>query len=167
MQEEFITLAATRGWDGFLGTRASLMMDLVVVAMTLVVPVMWWSIWQVRLRRYALHRRVQIVLSAALFVAIVGFEADVRINGWQERATGGVGNPSTAVLSALWIHLLFAISTALLWPVVLWRALRRFSKPPLPGEHSAAHRRWGRLAVWDMTATAVTGWVFYWLAFVA
>ena len=160
-----IAEASPRGWDGFLGTRASLMMDLVVVAMALVLPVMWWSIGQVRRGRYVLHRRVQIVLSAALLIAVVGFEIDVRLNGWQARATGGVGSPTTAVWTALWIHLAFAISTALLWPVVVWRALRNFPTPPRPAEHSASHRRWGRLAAWDMTGTAVTGWGFYWLAF--
>ena len=47
------------------------------------------------------------------------------------------------------------------------RALRNFASPPEPGAHSAWHRRFGRLAAYDLLATAVTGWIFYWLAFVA
>jgi hypothetical protein len=26
---------------------------------------------------------------------------------------------------------------------------------------------WGKIAAWDMLLTAATGWIFYWLAFVA
>jgi membrane-anchored protein YejM (alkaline phosphatase superfamily) len=73
--------------DGFLGTRASLMLDVVFVAMFVVVPVMGWSIWQVRRRRrYVLHKRVQLVLAAVLLVAVLAFEVDMRINGWQHLA---------------------------------------------------------------------------------
>src|SRR5579863_724866 len=38
---------------------------------------------------------------------------------------------------------------------------------PMSGPHSASHRFWGRLAALDMLCTAVSGWTFYWLAFVA
>ncbi|MDC0936604.1 DUF420 domain-containing protein [Pirellulales bacterium] len=163
-----ILMAATDlpGWDGFLGTRASLMMDAVVVAMAAVLPCMFWSIQQVRRGRYVLHRRVQLALAVALLAAVTAFEVDVRVHGWRERATEGGGSPSTLVWTALGVHLVFAVSTAVLWPIVVVRAMRRFPSPPAPGEHSASHRRWARLAAWDMTATAVTGWIFYWLAFV-
>ena len=39
--------------------------------------------------------------------------------------------------------------------------------PPVPGPHSARHRWSARLAAADLACTAVTGIVFYWLAFVA
>ncbi len=42
-----------------------------------------------------------------------------------------------------------------------------FPNPPVPGPHSPWHRRYARLAALDMICTAVTGWIFYYLAFVA
>ena len=57
--------------------------------------------------------------------------------------------------------------TAVLWTVVIVQALRKFPRPPQPGQHSAAHKFWGWLAVIEMFMTAVTGWIFYYLAFVA
>ncbi|HEY2840848.1 MAG TPA: DUF420 domain-containing protein, partial [Pirellulales bacterium] len=94
------------------------------------------------------------------------FEGDMRIRGWTERA-----KPSpyyeTWVQHSLSIHLPFAVSTALLWIVVTVRAVRRFPCPPEPNEHSRSHLFWAKLSAIDMLLTAVTGWVFYGLAFVA
>ena len=65
------------------------------------------------------------------------------------------------------MHLVFAVSTLVLWAWVVLEAWRRFPVPPQPGAHSARHRRMARLAAADLVLTAVTGTVFYWLAFVA
>jgi uncharacterized membrane protein YozB (DUF420 family) len=65
------------------------------------------------------------------------------------------------------IHLFFAVTTTVLWLAVIVRALRKFPSPPAPCDHSASHMFWGRLAAIDMALTALTGWIFYYLAFVA
>lgn len=155
------------GWDGFLGTRASFMMDLVTLGMIFVVAVMWWSIRQARVhRRYQLHRRVQLALVALLLVVLTAFEVDVRLHGWQQRSADDLaGGASRAVLMVLAVHLFFAVSTVLLWLIVVVLALRRYSNPPMPNQHSPFHRRWGQLAAWDMTMTTITGWIFYVMAF--
>ena len=156
------------GIDGFLGTRASLMLDLLIVIMVVAVAALGWSVYQVKYRRrFALHKWVQIPLGIALLAAVFIFEFDIRINGWQDRAAGELGgHVSSAVWTSLVIHLFFAITTVLLWPVVLVRAVRGFGKPTSPGTHSSWHLPWARVAAVDLVATAVTGWIFYALAFV-
>ncbi|NOY40731.1 MAG: DUF420 domain-containing protein [Planctomycetes bacterium] len=156
------------GWDGFLGTRASLALDVVCLGMVIVVFVLGWSIWLVRVhRRFALHRRVQLGLAGLLLVVLTAFELDVRMNGWRDRAAGEIGGqPSGDVFLALWIHLFFAVTTVVLWIVVIFLAWRRFPNPPEPNSHSEFHRRWGKIAAVDMLLTSITGWVFYVLAFV-
>jgi len=157
--------------DGFLGTRASLMLDVVFVAMFAVVPVMLWSIAQVRYRRrYTLHKRVQLVLAAILLIAVLAFEIDMRFfTDWQLRAERSpyFSSATNWVKVALGVHLFFAIPTAFLWIYVVWHALRNIPDPPRPSEHSAHHIRWAWAAAWEMIGTALTGWVFYYLAFVA
>jgi len=156
------------GLDGFLGTRASLMLDVVVVSMFGVLVLLAVSIYLVRFRKaYQWHKRIQVGLTFVLFLVVAAFEADMRIYGWQERASAEPGgSPTPAVWAALYVHLVFAISTFCLWPVVVFRAWRNFPVPPRPGTHSRWHRRWARLAAADMVLTAVTGWVFYVVAFV-
>ncbi|REJ67387.1 MAG: DUF420 domain-containing protein [Planctomycetota bacterium] len=156
---------------GFLGNRSSLMLDVVFVAMFLVLPVMAWSIYQVRFkRRYALHKRVQLLLGIVLLITVVLFEIDIRLNGWRDLAADSPYYSDDwtqgAVNWSLWVHLIFAISTCVLWVYVIFTALRHFARDPVPSSFSAKHIFWARLAAIDMTLTAITGWVFYWLAFV-
>ncbi len=175
--------------DGFLGTRASLMLDVVFLAMFAVLVVLAVSIYLVRNRRmYQWHKRIQLTLGIVLLVTVFLFEADMRINGWMDRAAASPYYPpmkqpskllSTVylqwlgraevpglVFTSLGIHLFFAVTTSLLWIGVIVQALRRFSKPPAPNDHSESHKLWGWLAAIDMGFTALTGWIFYVLAFV-
>jgi len=156
------------GLDGFLGSRASLGMDLVLVGLYATFPLLAWSIHRVRHRQdYVGHRRMQLAIVAALLAAIVVFEIDIRlVSDWRVRAAASPWWPR-GVLVALGVHLVFAVSTLVLWTWVVWEAWKRFPVPPHPGPHSARHRRMARLAALDLVLTAVTGTVFYWLAFVA
>ncbi len=156
------------GIDGFLGTRASLMLDVVFTAMFVVVPVLLWSVYQVkRQRRYALHKTIQITLAVVLAVAVTLFEIDMQWNGWRARACGPDRETvSAAATIALRCHLPFAVSTAGLWVLVIVQALRHIERPPRPGPYSRQHVFWARLATIDMVLTAVSGWIFYLLAFV-
>ncbi len=126
--------------DGFLGTRASVMLDVVVLAMLVVLPVMCWSIYQVKYRRrYELHKRVQVVLAAVLLVTVAAFEFDIQFFAkWEERAEAS-RYFYTLVTPALWIHLLFAVPTAVIWIYTVWHALRNIPDPPGPSAASAAY----------------------------
>ena len=76
------------GTNGFLGTRGSLMLDVVFLAMFAIVPVLAYSIYLVRSRRrFELHKRIQITLGLVLLVAVTAFELDMRFfTDWRERA---------------------------------------------------------------------------------
>ena len=161
------------GFNGFLGTRGSMMMDIVVLAMMAVVPLMAASIYLVKFRqKYELHKRIQVTLGLVLLIAVLAFEVDIQfISKWEQRA-----EPSphfniedewtcTAGVSLI-IHLLFAVPTLLLWVYVIVQALRKFPKPAAPNAYSVQHIRWAKPAAVGMMLTAVTGWTFYILAFV-
>lgn len=162
--------------SGFLGYDSSFMLDFVVVALVLIVPLLAISLFQVKVRRnYAGHKRMQLGLAALLLVAVILFEVDVQWShgGW-ENIINKPGKPvrmSEAELASvqrvLWIHLVFAVTTPIVWGITLGYGLRRFASPPTPGPHSQLHRRLGWLSVTDLVLTAVTGLWFYYVAFVA
>ena len=166
-------LSAFPGVDGFLpGSRGSLMVDVVFLAMFAVLPILGWSIWEVKFNhRYTLHKRVQVTLGIVLALAVTAFEIEMRVVGWRERAEPSpyynADDPMSPVFLALWVHLFFAIPTAVLWVAVIVQALRKFPNPPGPCAYSDRHIRWARLAAIELTLTALTGWIFYWIAFVA
>lgn len=158
--------------NGFLGTRATLMLDVVFLAMFAVVPVLFYSISLAKRGKFELHKKIQLTLGIVLLLAVTAFEVDMRVNGWEERAEASPYFAAAAKWScpagvALIIHLFFAVPTALLWIYVIVAAVRHFPSPPLPNAHSASHKLWGWGATIEMVLTAVTGWIFYYLAFVA
>lgn len=159
-------------YDGILGTRASLMLDVVFLAMFIILPVLGLSIYLVKYRqKYLLHKRIQLALALVLAITVVIFEVDIRLFGWRDRAEPspyyGAEGEVPWVFYSLIVHLFFAVSTAILWTVVTVRALRNFPCPPEPNAHSHFHLRWGKLAAIDMLMTSLTGWLFYYLAFIA
>jgi putative membrane protein len=160
--------------DGFLGYRTSFMLDFVVVALVLIVPVLIYSLYAVKIRRqYKLHRNLQLLLGVVLLVAVALFEYDLQFvqKGWQnvvaKRATPLTPDQFSFVRTILRIHLIFAISTPLLWITTITLALRRMPNPPQPCAHSKLHKRLGWLSTIDIVMTSVTGLIFYYFAFIA
>ena len=143
------------------------MLDVVALAMVAVVPLLSWSIYLVKKQRnFTWHRRDQLTLGWILLVTVALFEIDIRMNGWRQfaQASPYYGNWLTPVLI---VHVSIAISTTLLWAYTLVGAVRRFPRPLQPGDYSPKHKRIARIAALSMYLTAVTGWTFYYMAFVA
>lgn len=161
--------------DGFLGYRTSFMLDFVVCALGVIVPLMLYSLWLVKVKkRYSLHKWLQLILGIVLLVAVTAFEVDLQIvhGGWENIVSKSYSEPAALEAKVeearpwLRFHLIFAVSTPFLWFTTFVYAFRRFPKPPLPGEHSRIHKTLGWLSTIDITMTAVTGLIFYYVAFV-
>jgi hypothetical protein len=160
---------------GFLGNDASFMLDFVVCALVLLVPLLVFSLYTVKVRRnFDLHRKLQATLAAILLVAVVAFEVDMRWHGgWKRIVNKDSQHPRLAeeelarVEKVLFVHLVFAISTPFLWGTTLVLAWKRFPRPPLPGAHSRLHKSLGWASAADLTLTSVTGLWFYYVAFAA
>ena len=159
---------------GFLGQDAStFMLDFVVTALVLIVPALLVSLYLVKVKRnYLAHRNLQLTLAGVLLVAVIAFEIDVRMHGgWREIV--GARTPALSaeqfetVKQTLYVHLVFAISTPLLWGTTIVLALKRMPKPPAPCEHSRLHKTLGWLSVIDLVLTSATGLLFYYRAFIA
>ena len=150
------------------------MLDVVVCALILVVPVICWSLYLVKVRRnFELHAKVQTLLTIVLLLVVVAFEVDMRLHGGWEKILNKdpavprvVGAALAQVRTMLWVHLVFAVSTPVLWGVTLGLAWRRFGHPRAPGPHSALHKTLGWAATLDLVMTSLTGLGFYWMAFV-
>ena len=160
--------------QGFLGYHATFMLDVVVCALVLLVPALAVSIYLVKVRRqYAWHRRLQLTLGAVLLLTVAAFEVDVQFvhHGWQNIVKDARPDMAAESLDfarkVLYVHLVFAISTPLLWIVTISLALAKFGNPPFPSRHSPVHKFLGWCSASDLALTSATGLLFYYFAFVA
>lgn len=151
---------------GFLGTRADLLMDIVIIALVAVVPIVLWN-WQLaRSGRWQQHKRMQIGLAVLLALVVGLFEYNLRLQGGIFEATRASSYAGTATLNFwIWFHTFFAITTLLVWIGLITASLRRFPNPPVPGAFSPRHRFWGRIGMVWMLATGVTSLPVYWYGF--
>jgi hypothetical protein len=155
---------------GFLPTRASAVLDFLFLAMFAILAILAFSIYLAKYQgKYAWHKRLQLILGVVLLTVVIAFEINIRFasTDWRGFAQESPFFASGIVGYALWLRLCFAVPTPLLWIYVIARALREFPRPPAPGEHSRRHIFWARLAAIGLFLTTLTGWLFYWLAFVA
>jgi uncharacterized membrane protein YozB (DUF420 family) len=148
--------------QGFLGTRADWLMDLVIVSLVVIVPALLYSWAKAREGEYGRHKRWQLWLTGILTVAILAFEADLRMIGGMEGLTQGSRYFGTPLLDvSTYVHLFFAVSTAVIWIALIVASLRRFDSPPLPGAFSRTHKRWGKIGMIWMIMTGLTGLELY------
>ena len=143
------------------------MMDLVATAMVAIVPLLTTSLCLVRIKKkYQAHKQIQLGMAGTLLVTVICFELYVRIYGWQDQA-----RPSpyfeTILFPVLYIHLFFAIGAVGLWCMTIAGALKGFKKSVSPSVYSNRHKRLGWASALFMYMTSVTGWLFYYLGFVA
>ena len=108
--------------NGFLGNPTSFMLDFVVCALAVLVPLLLYSLFVVKKqKKYTLHRNLQVVLGVVLLIAVSAFEVDMQwVQGGWENVMGkqldtlgeeGLASKIAAVRKVLHIHLLFAVST--------------------------------------------------------
>jgi hypothetical protein len=118
--------------------------------------------------------KLQLTLGIVLLVAVTAFEVDVQLvhGGWenivaqQKLPEAEFTAKIAAVRPWLLVHLIFAVTTPVLWIATIVLALKRFGTNPQPGPHSRAHLLLGWASTIDITLTSVTGLLFYYIAFV-
>lgn len=152
--------------QGFLGTRADLLMDIVIIALVAVVPIVLWNWRLARSGQWQQHKRMQIGLAVLLALVVGLFEYNLRLQGGIFEATRASAYAGTTTLNFwIWFHTFFAITTLLVWIGLISASLRRFPNPPVPGAFSPRHRFWGRVGMVWMLATGVTSLPVYWYGF--
>lgn len=152
---------------GFLpASRASLVFDVLILALVVVIP---WLLVNIRLARrgdYRRHRFAQTVLTGAVLALVLWFEVDIRVFGWRHLAEGS-SFAGPILQTVLAVHVVLASLTLALWIGTFALAQWHFGRQPQPGSHSRWHRILGWTTLAATSATALTGWLFYWMAFVA
>jgi len=152
---------------GPLGTRADILMDVVVISLVLILPALALSYTWARSKQFTRHRNLMTTLGISLGIVVAVFEADMQMSGGIfEMTKDSVFAGTTLMNASIWGHTALAITTSLMWAWLIIMSWRRFPRPPKPAEFSARHRFWGQLGLAGMTLTGLTGVELYVIGFV-
>ncbi len=149
-----------------IGSRADLLVEIVVLAQLFALPGLVFSIRAAREGRIQTHKRIQCALAIIFGIAVLALEVDIRLaGGTAALVRGGAYEGTTLLAVTLYGHLAIAALNALLWIALPLISLARARKGHLPGDFSQAHRRAGRLAAITFVATSLSGVFLYLIAF--
>lgn|SRR5690606_15351931 len=154
--------------SSFLGARCDILMDIVVISMAIILPLLWYSYKKVKYaRNYMLHKRIQLTMFIILFFVVLLFEYDMKQNGGIFEMVKGSAYEGTFFLNfTIYFHVFLSISTSLIWIILIIASLIKFGKNPKPGKFSKTHKLWGKIGMWDMALTCITGLMLYIFGFV-
>ena len=118
-------------------------------------------------KAYGLHKKIQLIMFVVLFIVVILFEYDMKLNGGIFEMVKGSTYESTFFLNfMIYFHVFLSITTSLIWIVLIIASLRKFGKQPRPNAFSKTHKFWGRIGMWDMALTCFTGLILYIFGFI-
>jgi uncharacterized membrane protein YozB (DUF420 family) len=102
-----------------------------------------------------------------LFIVVLLFEYDMKQNGGIFEMVKGSSYEGTFFLNfMIYFHTFLSITTSLIWIVLIIVSLRKFDKSPKPNSFSKTHKFWGKIGMWDMALTCITGLILYIFGFI-
>jgi uncharacterized membrane protein YozB (DUF420 family) len=105
-------------------------------------------------------------MALILAVVVSVFEWDIRSSGGILTLSQGGQFEGTAFLkSSFAFHLFWSGLTSALWLILIPLSIWRFRNPPMPNSFSRLHRIMGRLGMFGMAMTAITGVEVYIIGF--
>lgn len=152
--------------SSFLGARGDALIDIGILSIVAVVPILIWSWRLARQGQWTLHKRVQLSTALVLGIVVLLFEIDLNQMGGIFAVTAGSAYEGTATLNFwIWTHTAFAISSTIVWVLLVAASLVKFPSPPQP-KYFASHRYFGRLAMVLMLGSGATAIPMYVYGFV-
>ena len=146
--------------EGILGTRADLIIDIVMIVSALLPFLLFWIILFAKREQYDLHKWSQIVLFTIVNLLVIALETDIRFGGMAEVIEQSKYYGSQTLTIVFLVHLLFAISSTLLWLWLIIVSVKRY-----PVHFRFPHKKYGILVYIDILLTVITGWILYAMVF--
>lgn len=152
---------------GFLGTRASFYVDIIISFLALL-PILSALSIVFAIRKYLkLHQFTQFLLffltltSLSLFAYFVHY-----LNGFDNLVTKS-SIDATTISILLVVHVMVSILTLVYWLFSLMNALADKKRRALPGVYSESHATAGKRVFKSIVVTAGTSVALYWVLFIA
>ncbi len=147
--------------QGFLGTRADLIIDVVMTISGFLPAIMMFTFYLAAKGNIRLHKNMQLGLLLLVTLLVVALEVDVRSGDLQAAGALSAYHDSTILSVIFVIHLFFAITTFVGW---IWLVVKSSKLYP-EGFKTFNHKKWGKILFVDIVLTVITGWAMYIIVF--
>ncbi len=152
---------------GFLGTRASLLLDIIVTFLALLPLFTGISIMFATRRELRLHQVTQFLLFFLMLIILLLFAYVVHYKtGFEALLQESTINPTIAFIGLI-IHIVISLVTFTLWMFALLYALSDKKRRGLPGVYSMSHANAGKRVFKFILLTALSSVSIYWMLFMA
>jgi putative membrane protein len=143
---------------GILGTRAPLFMDIVTIIVSVLPLLMVSIIYLAAIKKYKLHILLQKVLFVVTVLVLTYFETGVRVSGGFNAFMDGSGVEHNYAFIVLVFHIAISVITLIVWITTLLMAKKQLKLKK--------HKRAGRVTLFGVVLTSLTGIWVYLLMFV-
>lgn len=151
-------------FDGFLGTRAGLLIDVALIYFVLAPFLVFGSIRIGRHGGHKTHRNLQAGLFGLMIVCVLTLEVSIRSGGTMEALSKSVFSGTNTLTAVFVFHLLVAVSTFVSWLTLAILSWKRFGDV-LPGVFSRTHKLVGKTTFVGLCLSSLTGTMLYVMGF--
>ncbi|MCK4442821.1 MAG: DUF420 domain-containing protein [Sulfurovaceae bacterium] len=151
---------------GFLGNRAPLFMDEVMLIVALLPILIGLGILLARLGYHKLHYCFQTILLIVTIIVLVYFEYGIKVGGGFIEYMKNSSIDLFFALSFLIYHIIIASITVILWVWLLKVSFEDRKRKALPGLYSSSHKKLALLVTFFVLLTSLTGIGIYWILFI-
>ncbi len=152
---------------GFLGTRAPLFMDIIVIIVGLLPFLIAFTIWLAIKEMYRLHRTLQSILFLVTIISLVYFKYGMYTSGGFDFYIKDSSIDPTIGFYFLVFHIIIASITLIMWFAMMKFASADSQRKALPGLYSNSHKKSGMRLAFGILLTSITGVGVYWMLYIA
>jgi uncharacterized membrane protein YozB (DUF420 family) len=152
---------------GFMETRATLYIDIIVTYLVSLPILISLSIYAAIRELIKLHQTTQFLFFLVTLMTLALFAYHVHFSMGFEVLVQESSLPYMQAVSVLVIHAVIAVITLVLWIFALVYALSDYKRNALPGVYSESHAKAGRRVFYMIILTSLSTAALYWVLFVS
>lgn len=143
-----------------------LLMLCATAILVMIFPILLFSWYSVKRKKYYLHRAIQITLTSLFVIYVILYEITQAKNGGIFRMVEDSSYYGSTLLNGIiFVHSALYISTLFLWVVLIIYSVKRIGKNADNFRFSPIHRLAARIGVVILPMTSVSGILLYYYGF--
>lgn len=152
---------------GFLGTRGDLLSDVLIVAVTIIVPALITAVVLVKKKRFALHRTIMMSIFYVLVLYVVIYEANLTFLGGIGYLRANIRISEGPYFTLVTFHIALSAAALILGSITMRRGEAVLCSGQISGQgFTSLHRKIAWIEVGMLVISVCTGLAIYYLTFV-